>query len=55
MVDPQVFLESAHAVTTLKMWPYFDIAYVIICCLTIKDDLQESKYLYSYPLPRRMK
>jgi hypothetical protein len=30
----------------LKMWPYFDIAHVMMCCLAVREDLGSGKYYY---------
>lgn len=39
MIDPEAFLDLANQVTKLKMWPYFDIAHCVMCCLAVREDL----------------
>ncbi len=43
MFDPEAFLDLANQVTKLKMWPYFDIAHVMMCCLAVREDLGSGK------------
>ncbi|KAF2368696.1 TRIC channel [Trinorchestia longiramus] len=38
-MDPEAFLELANQVTKLKMFPYFDIAHCVICCLYAREDI----------------
>lgn len=38
-MDPEAFLELANQVGKLKMFPYFDIAHCVICCLYVREDL----------------
>ncbi len=38
-LDPEVFLEFASKVTRLKMFPYFDLAHYILCCVAVREDL----------------
>ena len=38
-MDAQTFLDVATVVTKLKMFPYFDIAHMILCCLAVRDDV----------------
>lgn len=42
-MDPEAFLDLANQVAKLKMYPYFDIAHAIVCCLIIKDDMGPGK------------
>jgi len=46
MIDPEAFLDLANQVTKLKMWPYFDIAHCVMCCLAVRDDLGAGKYKF---------
>ena len=39
IMDPEAFLEMANQVTKLKMFPYFDIAHCVICCLYAREDI----------------
>ena len=43
MFEPEIFLEVAQAVTKLKMWPYFDIAHVIMSCLVVREDMESGE------------
>jgi len=38
-MDPEAFLQLANMVTKLKMFPYFDIAHCVICCLYAREDI----------------
>jgi hypothetical protein len=38
-MDAEVFLDMANHVAKLKMYPYFDLAHAVICCLAIKEDM----------------
>lgn len=38
-MDPQTFLDVATVVTKLKMYPYFDVAHYVLCCLAVRDDI----------------
>ena len=38
-MDPQTFMDVATIVTKLKMYPYFDIAHMILCCVAVRDDI----------------
>lgn len=42
-MDPEMFLEVANQVTKLKMYPFFDIAHAVLCCLHVREDLGASK------------
>lgn len=42
-MDPEAFLDLANQVTKLKMYPYFDLAHAIVCCLLIKEDMGSGK------------
>ena len=47
MFDPEAFLDLANQVTKLKMWPYFDIAHCVMCCLAVREDLGSGKLIIS--------
>ncbi|KAL8561750.1 hypothetical protein ACOMHN_026033 [Nucella lapillus] len=38
-MDPQTFMDVATVVTKLKMYPYFDIAHMLLCCIAVRDDI----------------
>ncbi|KAK7100245.1 trimeric intracellular cation channel type 1B.1-like [Littorina saxatilis] len=38
-MDPQTFMDVATVVTKLKMYPYFDVAHMILCCMAVRDDI----------------
>ena len=38
-MDPQTFMDVATVVTKLKMYPYFDVAHMILCCVAVRDDI----------------
>lgn len=38
-MDPQTFLDVATVVTKLKMYPYFDVAHYVLCCIAVRDDI----------------
>jgi len=38
-MDPEAFLQIANAATKIKMFPYFDIAHCVICCLYAREDI----------------
>jgi len=38
-MDAEAFLDLANQVAKLKMYPYFDLAYAVVCCLAIKEDM----------------
>lgn len=38
-MDPQTFMDVATVVTKLKMYPYFDVAHMILCCIAVRDDI----------------
>ena len=42
-MDPEAFLDLANQVAKIKMYPYFDLAHAIVCCLIIKDDMGSGK------------
>jgi len=46
-MDPEVFLEVANQVTKLKMFPYFDIAHAVLCCLHVREDLGSNTHGFS--------
>nr|CAG4644132.1 EOG090X09U3 [Lepidurus arcticus] len=51
MFDPEAFLDLANQVTKLKMWPYFDIAHVAMCCLAVREDLGAGSLPFSRKHP----
>jgi len=51
MFDPEAFLDLANQVTKLKMWPYFDIAHVMMCCLAVREDLGSGALPFSRKHP----
>jgi len=38
-MDPQTFMDVATVVTKLKMYPYFDVAHMLLCCMAVRDDV----------------
>ena len=42
-MDPEAFLDLANQVAKLKMYPYFDIAHAVVCCLALKEDMGSGK------------
>lgn len=50
-MDAEVFLDFANQVAKVKMYPYFDLAHVIVCCLTIKEDMASGKIYSKYIVP----
>ena len=42
-MDPEAFLDLANQVAKLKMYPYFDIAHAVCCCLALKEDMGSGK------------
>lgn len=42
-MDPEAFLDIANQVVKLKMFPYFDIAYCVLCALSVREDLGNGK------------
>ncbi|MCL4133680.1 UNVERIFIED_CONTAM: hypothetical protein GTU68_065028 [Idotea baltica] len=50
-MDPEAFLEMANQVTKLKMYPYFDIAHCVICCLYVREDLGSGSLPFSRKHP----
>ena len=38
-MDPEAFLDLANQVAKVKMYPYFDLAHAVVCCLIIKEDM----------------
>lgn len=38
-MDPEAFLDLANQVAKIKMYPYFDLAHAVVCCLAIKEDM----------------
>jgi len=51
MIDPEAFLDLANQVTKLKMWPYFDIAHCVMCCLAVREDLGAGSIPFSRKHP----
>jgi len=51
MIDPEAFLDLANQVTKLKMWPYFDIAHCVMCCLAVREDLGTGSLPFSRKHP----
>ena len=39
MLDPEAFLDLANQVAKLKMYPYFELAHAIVCCISVKEDM----------------
>lgn len=52
-MDPEAFLDLANQVAKIKMYPYFDLAHAIVCCLLIKEDMGPGKILS--PLSKELK
>ncbi|KAB7504219.1 Trimeric intracellular cation channel type B-B [Armadillidium nasatum] len=50
-MDPEAFLELANQVGKLKMFPYFDIAHCVICCLYVREDLGAGSLPFSRKHP----
>jgi len=50
-MDPEAFLEMANQVTKLKMFPYFDIAHCVLCCLYVREDLGTGSLPFSRKHP----
>ena len=42
-MDPEAFLDLANQVAKLKMYPYFELAHAIVCCLAVKEDMSSGK------------
>ena len=42
-MDPEAFLDLANQVAKVKMYPYFDLAHAVVCCLIIKEDMGSGK------------
>ena len=42
-MDPEAFLDLANQVAKIKMYPYFDLAHAVVCCLAIKEDMASGK------------
>lgn len=42
-MDPEAFLDMANQIIKLKMFPYFDIAYCVLCALHVREDLGPGK------------
>ena len=42
-MDPEAFLDLANQVAKLKMYPYFELAHAIVCCLTVKEDMSSGR------------
>ena len=43
VMDPEAFLDLANQVAKIKMYPYFDLAHAVVCCLIIKEDMGSGK------------
>lgn len=39
IMDAEAFLDLANQVAKLKMYPYFNLAHAVVCCLAIKEDM----------------
>lgn len=50
-MDAEAFLEMANQVTKLKMFPYFDIAHCVICCLYAREDIGTGALQFSRKHP----
>jgi len=46
-MDPEAFLQLANTVTKLKMYPLFDIAHCVICCLYAREDIGSGAVQFS--------
>jgi len=46
-MDPESFLQMANYVTKLKMFPLFDIAHCVICCLYAREDIGSGAVQFS--------
>ena len=42
-MDPEAFLDLANQVAKIKMYPYFDLAHAVVCCLAIKEDMASGR------------
>ena len=47
-MDPQTFLDVATVVTKLKMYPYFDVAHMLLCCIAVRDDIVPQGEMLSF-------
>ena len=48
-MDPEAFLDLANQVAKLKMYPYFELAHAIVCCLTVKEDMSSGRrFTYTF-------
>lgn len=43
-MDAEAFLDFANQVAKLKMYPYFDVAHAVVCCLSIKEDMGSGRF-----------
>ena len=43
-MDPESFLDLANQVAKLKMYPYFELAHAIVCCMSVKEDMSSGTY-----------
>lgn len=50
-MDPESFLDIANQVIKLKMFPYFDIAYCVLCALSVREDLGNGSQTFSRKHP----
>jgi len=47
-MDAEVFLDFANQVAKVKMYPYFDLAHAIVCCLSIKEDMASGMVIATF-------
>lgn len=50
-MDAEAFLDLANQVAKLKMYPYFDLAHAVVCCLAIKEDMGSGAIQFSRKHP----
>lgn len=50
-MDPEAFLDLANQVAKLKMYPYFELAHAIVCCLSVKEDMSSGAIQFSRKHP----
>merc|ERR1712156_164253 len=50
-MDPEAFLDLANQVAKVKMYPYFDLAHAVVCCLIIKEDMGSGAIAFSRKHP----
>jgi len=51
MLDPEAFLDLANQVAKLKMYPYFELAHAIVCCISVKEDMSSGAIQFSRKHP----